>query len=210
MFAINIDGTAFKVLHVFSGPCRRGAWPLAGLIASGNILYGTTYGVTLQPSGSGIQNGTVFAMNMDGTGFRTLYSFTGGDDGARPAVGVTMAGNALYGTTTVGGASSNGTVFRLSLPATPAAIVRSQANIVVTWPTNSSGLVLQSSTNLTTWTPVTAAPSIVNDKYAVTTALSGNHQFFRLEPVIVQSGLLRSVSKLHWFKSGGVFHLELS
>jgi uncharacterized repeat protein (TIGR03803 family) len=178
VFAINTDGTAFRVLHTFSGP-DEGAWPLSGLIASGNTLYGTTYGVTLEPGGSGIQNGTVFAMNMDGTGFRTLYSFTGGDDGARPVAGLTLAGNALYGTSTVGGAFGGGTVFRLSLPATAAAIVRSQANIVVTWPTN-SGSVLQSSTNLTTWVPVTPAPFIAKDQYIITNAISGTQQFYRL------------------------------
>ena len=179
VFAINTDGTAFRVLHMFAGG-DEGAWPIAALIASGNTLYGTTYGVTWVKGGNGVQNGTVFAMNMDGTDFRTLYSFTGGNDGAGPAVGVTLSGNALYGTTTVAGVYSNGTVFRLSLPVAPtAAIVRSQANLVVALPTNSGTLTLQSSTNLLEWFPV-APTSLVNGQYTVTNMSSRSHQFFRL------------------------------
>ena len=49
-----------------------GAYPHAGLILSGNTLYGTAYG------GGSSGNGTVFAVNTDGTGFTNLYSFTGG------------------------------------------------------------------------------------------------------------------------------------
>ncbi len=41
-----------------------------GLILSGNTLYGTTYG------GGTNGNGTVFAVNTDGTGFTVLHTFT--------------------------------------------------------------------------------------------------------------------------------------
>ena len=44
--------------------------PYGGLILSGNTLYGTA-----QYGGSS-GNGTVFAVNTDGTGFTNLYSFT--------------------------------------------------------------------------------------------------------------------------------------
>ena len=50
-----------------------GAIPEAGLILSGNTLYGTTYW------GGTNGNGTVFAVNTNGTGFTTLYSFTATD-----------------------------------------------------------------------------------------------------------------------------------
>src|ERR1035438_4915468 len=47
--------------------------------------------------------------------FTVLHSFTGGQDGALPAVGLTMdaAGN-LYGTTLEGGTRNYGVVFKLS------------------------------------------------------------------------------------------------
>jgi uncharacterized repeat protein (TIGR03803 family) len=46
--------------------------------------------------------------------FTTVHTFTGGADGGAPYAGLTQAydGN-LYGTTTSGGSSGNGTIFRL-------------------------------------------------------------------------------------------------
>ena len=41
-----------------------------GLILSGNTLYGTAY------YGGSAGNGTVFALNTNGTGFTTLHTFT--------------------------------------------------------------------------------------------------------------------------------------
>jgi len=62
-------------------------------------------------------NGAVFAINVDGTGIRTLYSFTTVNpntgtnrDGAYP-YGLILSGNTLYGTTEQGGSGGNGTVF---------------------------------------------------------------------------------------------------
>ena len=65
----------FTTLYSFTGG-SDGAQPLAGLILSSNILYGTASG------GVNPGKGTVFALSTDGTGFTTLYSFTGGSDGA--------------------------------------------------------------------------------------------------------------------------------
>ena len=47
--------------------------------------------------------------------YKVLYNFSGGADGSQPydAVILDAAGN-LYGTTTAGGASGNGTVFKLT------------------------------------------------------------------------------------------------
>ena len=75
VFAVNTDGTGFTSLHSFApnpngGTNSDGANPAAGLILSGNILYGTA------EYGGSSRNGTVFAVNTDGTGFTTLHSFT--------------------------------------------------------------------------------------------------------------------------------------
>jgi uncharacterized repeat protein (TIGR03803 family) len=66
----------------------------------------------------------VFKLNTDGTGFTVLHSFTTGHgnknghasnaDGAWPEAGVTLSGNALYGTAHQGGEAGNGTVFKLN------------------------------------------------------------------------------------------------
>ena len=44
--------------------------------------------------------------------FSVIHSFTGGTDGRRPAAGVTIRGNALYGTTF--GYANCGTVYQLT------------------------------------------------------------------------------------------------
>jgi len=95
VFAVNIDGTGFTNLHSFtgftpgSGTNSDGANPRAGLILSGNTLYGTA------EEGGSAGFGTVFAINTDGTGFTTLYSFTNGSDGARPFAGLILSGDTL-------------------------------------------------------------------------------------------------------------------
>ena len=117
VFALNADGTGFTTLHAFAAisdpPSANsdGAHPDGGLVLSGNTLYGTTYGGGL----SG--DGTVFALNTDGTGFTTLHSFTG-SDGVFVRAGLILSGNTLYGAAQHGGYWSAGTVFALNTDGT--------------------------------------------------------------------------------------------
>jgi uncharacterized repeat protein (TIGR03803 family) len=109
-------GTVFKlnkmrsetVLHSFADG-TDGAYPSAGVIQDlkGN-LYGTTY------SGGASNLGTVFRLNKAGKE-TVLYNFNGGTDGADPTTVLSedVKGN-LYGTTSYGGASNLGTVFKLN------------------------------------------------------------------------------------------------
>ena len=65
----------------------------------------------------GVSNvGTVFQVSPRGKE-KVLHVFSGGTDGGSPVAGLTIdtAGN-LYGTTTAGGSSGNGTVFKLIKP----------------------------------------------------------------------------------------------
>ncbi len=107
VFAVNTDGTGFTTLYSFTNG-SDGAYPYAGLVLSGNILYGTA------SEGGTNGYGTVFAVNTDGTGFTTVYSFTDGSDGADPYAGLVLSGNTLYGTASGGGASGYGTVFAVN------------------------------------------------------------------------------------------------
>jgi uncharacterized repeat protein (TIGR03803 family) len=186
VFAVHTNGTGFTNLHSFtavsgSGANSDGANPQAGLILSGNILYGTAgYG-----GSSG--DGTVFALNTDGTGFTILYSFTTlnnstNSDGANPLGGLILSGNVLYGTAYWGGSSGNGTVFSLFIPP-QLTIIPSGANVILTWPTNATGFTLQSTTNLVSpavWSIVSPAPVVVNGQNAVTNSTPGTKKFYRL------------------------------
>lgn len=194
-FKINIDGSGFATLHSFSattglggsdGTNSDGQYSLTGLILSGNTLYGTAY----WGGSSGV--GTVFAVNTDGSSFTTVHNFTSGDgitnlDGFRPAGLLTLSSNVLYGTAEFGGTGGSGTIFSIALPITPPQLTITPAgpNVVLAWPTNTTGFTLQSATNLVppaVWTTVSSTPVVVNGLNTVTNPISGTHQFYRLAP----------------------------
>src|SRR5436189_3020850 len=86
----------FRTLYNFTGS-SDGAQPFAGLILSSNTLFGTT------ALGGNLDDGTVFTINSDGGGFRSLYSFNGFSDGFYSHSSLLPSGNTLYGTTYFGG-----------------------------------------------------------------------------------------------------------
>jgi uncharacterized repeat protein (TIGR03803 family) len=106
VFAVNTDGTGFTNLYRFIGT-SLGSHPEAGLVLAGNTLYGTTY------AGGSNNEGTVFAINTDSTGFTNLHNFAYAVDGGNPQAGLVLSGNTLYGTTSAGGSVNNGTVFSM-------------------------------------------------------------------------------------------------
>src|ERR1051326_7406049 len=73
---------AYANLHDF-GSGTDGALPLAGLTINGNKLYGTT----AQGGTTGL--GTIFSLNIDGTGYTILHNFVGGNEGANPKASLT-------------------------------------------------------------------------------------------------------------------------
>ncbi|MBV9990704.1 MAG: hypothetical protein JOZ72_05360 [Alphaproteobacteria bacterium] len=99
---------AYQVVHSFGG--KYGAYPSGDLQQDkdGN-LYGTTH------AGGVSGGGTIFKLDTAGT-LSVLYSFAGGADGRDPEAGVFVdqATGDLYGTTTAGGGSGNGGVFRVT------------------------------------------------------------------------------------------------
>jgi uncharacterized repeat protein (TIGR03803 family) len=107
VFAVNVDGTGFTTLHVFTGGSDGGK-PVSKLVLSGTTLYGTTEQGGFD--GGGI--GTVFKIDLDGTGFANLHSFAlpKGNypnwtnlDGIYLPTGVVLSGSTLYGVASTGG-----------------------------------------------------------------------------------------------------------
>ena len=102
VFAVQTDGTGFTNLHN-AGATGDGYNPQCQLVLSGNTLYGT------MSRGGAFSSGMVFAMNTDGSGYRTLHDFTSvnnsgvNGDGANPMAGLALSGDTLYGTASVGG-----------------------------------------------------------------------------------------------------------
>jgi uncharacterized repeat protein (TIGR03803 family) len=127
VFRVNTDGTGFAVLHSFASGTNRnvsiinfsminsdGANPW-GLFLVGGRVYGCT------SRGGSPGSGTVFAINADGTLFRTLHIFSAvsgpndtNNDGAYPRGVFAALGSTLYGTAELGGPSGAGTVFSIN------------------------------------------------------------------------------------------------
>jgi uncharacterized repeat protein (TIGR03803 family) len=149
VFSVTTNGTGFAILYTFgaipdSQPFTNsdGAWPVGGLLLSGNTLYGMAY------TGGTSGNGTLFALNTDGTGFTTLHAFTApsgsplltNSDGAGPFCSLALSGNTLYGTASRGGSSGGGTVFAISTNGTSFTTLHSFMALPATAPyTNSDG-----------------------------------------------------------------------
>jgi uncharacterized repeat protein (TIGR03803 family) len=107
IFKINTDGTGYQILHTFTGQVGGdGANPLADLLISGSEMFGMT------PAGGPDNLGTIFEMNLDGTGYQVLHSFAGGpNDGSMPNGDLMLVGSTLYGMTVVGGTDNLGVIF---------------------------------------------------------------------------------------------------
>jgi uncharacterized repeat protein (TIGR03803 family) len=107
MFKLTPAGIETVVYSFASGP--EGQNPV-GLVQGSD---GNFYGTTGQGGINGV--GTVFQLTPDGIE-KTLYSFAGGaTDGSFPAAGLVLGNDGnFYGTTTTGGTSNNGTVFKVT------------------------------------------------------------------------------------------------
>jgi uncharacterized repeat protein (TIGR03803 family) len=127
VFRINANGTDFTNLYSFTvktynssvgqGTNADGSNPIGGLVKHGNTLYGTA------EYGGFYGCGTVFRIDIDGTGFTNLYNFSvlsngANSDGAAPIGGLMLFGNTLYGTTTEGGVNGDGTLFQINTDGT--------------------------------------------------------------------------------------------
>jgi uncharacterized repeat protein (TIGR03803 family) len=121
IFSVNTDGSGFTVLYAI-GPQTfdvtnssnidpDGSDLLSPLVLAGNVLYGTAQ------QGGTDGGGTVFKLNIDGSGFAVLHNFTT-NDGVMPEGDLALDGETLYGTTYSGGAGSNGTIFRVNIDGT--------------------------------------------------------------------------------------------
>jgi uncharacterized repeat protein (TIGR03803 family) len=95
-----------------------GVQPTSDLVMDkSGVLYGTT---TKSFGLNTCDCGTVFALTPSGSSYQetTLYAFQGGvHDGSSPYAGLVLdqPDRVLYGTTTAGGASNDGTVFEIDL-----------------------------------------------------------------------------------------------
>lgn len=112
-----------RVIYGFGGG-GDGERLYSGVTALHRKLYGATL---LGGSGCGSSGcGTIYELSLSGKK-RTLYTFTGGSDGAYPN-GLVAVSNVLYGTTEGGGARSSGTIFSIEPSGTEKTLYTFQDN----------------------------------------------------------------------------------
>ncbi|HEY3760240.1 MAG TPA: choice-of-anchor tandem repeat GloVer-containing protein [Verrucomicrobiae bacterium] len=108
-FAARVGAQTFSDIYDFQDT-PDGKNPDAGLVASGNMLYGGTEAGGASSSGPG----TIFSLPDSGSPLTVLRSLTTATDGGAPFNTLTLSGNTLYGVCAGGGANSAGTVFRVN------------------------------------------------------------------------------------------------
>lgn len=110
LFQITASGV-YTPIHLL--PTYEGAAATLLLATDGNF-YGVTFDGGAGSTGGASGYGSIFKVSTNGT-FATLYSFSGGTDGANPDAPLVQGfDGALYGTATSGGAHGDGTVFRIT------------------------------------------------------------------------------------------------
>ena len=200
----------FTTLYSFSS--SGGIRPFAGLVSSGNTLYGTTIG------GGTSNNGTLFKINTDGSGFTTIYNFTGrsnlqetNSDGANPWACLILSNNTLYGTANAGGLGS-GTLFAVNTDGTALTNIHSFAPIDLSLSTiNSDGadpqapLALSGNTlyGTTTWGG-SSGDGVVFGVHNDGSSFSVLHQFSKTDGAIPKTGVLLSGNVLYGTTGNGV------
>jgi len=108
LFRINKNGGGYTLLHHFGNHENNGIAPNGVIEGHDGALYGTTMG---SRGGAGI----VYRISAGGADFEILYNFTSGGDGPEYPGSALVQGSdgMLYGTTQFGGASGQGTIFRI-------------------------------------------------------------------------------------------------
>jgi uncharacterized repeat protein (TIGR03803 family) len=114
IFMVKADGSGYSTLYTFTATSGTPATNVdggqpddGGVILSGTTIFGTT------TAGGSVGGGTIFAIQTNGMGFTNLHNFTGGVGGVSSHSRLALSGDTLYGTTSQGGAYTEGMVFSI-------------------------------------------------------------------------------------------------
>ena len=69
------------------------------------------------------------------------------------------------------------------VPAPSLRIARAEPNVIVAWPTNADGFILEAAATIpgTNWSANSSTPGIVNSEFTVTNSATASNLFFRLK-----------------------------
>ncbi|MDD5571012.1 MAG: T9SS type A sorting domain-containing protein [Bacteroidales bacterium] len=108
IFKVRTDGSSYTKLLDFDD-VNNGSYPLSSFVLDGSYLYGTTN------SSSTLNNGILFKIDTNGTGFVKLFEFDGINKGNSPFGRLILNNNILYGAANEGGANNKGLIFKYGL-----------------------------------------------------------------------------------------------
>lgn len=141
IFKMQSDGSGFTLLHKFAGYPSDGSLPEGSLIRSNSTLYGMTN------LGGRTDEGSIFKVQTDGTGYTVLRSFAGGPaDGKYPGGSLLLAGSTLFGMTRFGGSHDAGTIFRVEIDGSGFTLLHSFTDTLYMGTMPSGNLILSGST----------------------------------------------------------------
>lgn len=87
--------------------------------------------------------GVLFSVASDGSNFRVLHNFTGGNDGSYPTNIIQLPGGTLFGTTSGGGTNGTGVVYSVNPDGTQFQVVHNFAAVIThldAYSTNADGI----------------------------------------------------------------------
>ena len=100
------------VLHDFA--FTDGTSPIGSLTLVGSVLYGmAVHGGALPEDQGYVGFGTIFSINIDGSGFKDMHDFNL-TNGGYPWGDLTPVGNVLYGMAGLGGVNGDGIIFSIN------------------------------------------------------------------------------------------------
>lgn len=117
IFAVPADGSSFDVLYQFDG--ANGSSPLAEMtLGADGKLYGTTGSGGETSTGTASTLGVIFSIERNGANLTRLHSLDGSAGYSPASRLIEIAAGDLIGTTGLGGACGNGSIFRWSAAGT--------------------------------------------------------------------------------------------
>ncbi|MDZ4752574.1 MAG: T9SS type A sorting domain-containing protein [Flavobacteriales bacterium] len=106
IYRVMPDGTGYETLHEFDG-ANTGKYPHGALLFDGTWMYGLTQ------LGGVNDDGVIFRIMPDGTGYEKLFDFEMSTSGGSPHDSFLMHEGWLYSLNFVGGTNGNGTLFKI-------------------------------------------------------------------------------------------------
>ena len=179
VYQLKRDGSQYQVIHRFAGAPTEGANPYGNLVSG---IDGKLYGTTLNGGTGSV--GTLYRLKPDGTEFEVLWHIQR-DKGQPqlPQSGLVAGGDGeFFGTSTGGGDTGFGTVFRFH-PPIRYTVARAPGEWILEWVANGLNYRAQETERLeesTVWVDIGTVPESVGVLRRIRIPSPDSNRFIRL------------------------------